>query len=508
MLRRYKRKKNGQPVLYEEKPELDGLALTVENINNQIGDSSDIMIRQLLVNGKKELPVTAIFVDGLVDSKSVDDDILKPLLQESILSQPGKEQDIIEKIISGALYHKAAVVRNKIDECIEDILDGSVALVFNSEQKAVTFDIKGFEKRPITEPTGENIIKGAKDAFVEVLRVNTSLIRRKIRTQNLRIKETKVGVQTLTGIAVVYIEGLTNPKLIDEVMKRIDTIHIDGAIISGYVEEYIVDDKWSVFPQVMYTERSDKLCRHVLEGRVGLFIDGMPIAYIIPAVFYMFLRAPEDEANNYFAASVIRLIRYGSYLASLVIPAFYIAITTFHQEMIPTKLALSIIKSKEGVPFPTFAEIIFMLIAFELLIEAGLRLPKTIGQSVSIVGAVVVGQAAVAAKFLSPAVIVVIALTGICGFTMPNQDFSNAIRLWRLLLVLFSAIAGLFGLTFGMLLMCYKLAGMESFGVPYLSPYVGGDSKELFNNTFIRLPHFLEKKRPMDSRTINKKRQR
>lgn len=508
MRKSYKRKANGQKVLYEERPELRGIELTAENIMNHIGDSSDIISRQLFVNGDMELPVTLFFVDGLVDSKSINDDILKPLLQESILSQSEYEEEIVNKINAGALYHKMANVRSSIDECIEDILDGHAALIFSTAKKAVTFEIKGFEKRNIYEPSSENVIKGAKDAFVEVLRVNTSLVRRKIRTQNLRIRETKVGTQTLTGIAVVYIEGLTNPNLVDEVIKRIDSIHIDGVVISGAIEEYIVDNKWSIFPQTMVTERSDKFCRNVLEGRVGVLMDGLPLSFILPATFNMFLRAPEDEANNYIVASIIRLIRYSSYVASLTIPAFYISITTFHQEMIPTNLAISIIRSKLGVPFPTFFEVIFMLISFELLLEAGLRLPRTVGQSVSIVGAVVVGQAAVSAQLLSPAVIVVIALTGIAGFTMPNQDFANAVRFWRMLLVLFSVAAGLFGLAMGLLLMAYILSRMECFGVPYLTPFVANDGKDLFYGTLIRAPLFIQKKRAKELKTTDKKPQR
>lgn len=508
MLRYNKKNKKGNTFLYEEKPELEGVALTSENIFAHIGESSDVVFRELLVNGDESLPVTLIFVDGLVDSKAVDDDILKPLLQEGLLSGSKDEQELLKKIEKGGIYHNIAKITDKIDECIEDILDGSAALVFNKGQKAVTFAIRSTDRRAITEPTGENVIKGAKDAFVESLRVNTNIIRRKMKTQNLRIIETKVGVQTLTNVAVVYIEGLTNKEMIDEINKRINSIDVDGVIKSSMIEQYIIDDRWSLFPQIIYTERSDKFCQNLLDGKAGIIIDGIPLAYIVPAVFSMFLQAPEDDAINYVMASTIRMIRYGSYFGSLIIPGFYIAITTFHQEMIPTDLAVSIIKSKIGVPFPTVFEVVFMLFAFELLIEAGLRLPQTIGQAVSIIGAVVVGQAAVAAKLLSPAVIVVVALTGIAGFTMPNQDFSNGVRIWRFILVIFSAICGMFGVAIGLLIMLYSMAKLETFGVPYLTPFVGTDGRELVRNTFIRVPMFMQKKRPIELKTTNKKRQR
>ncbi len=508
MLRNNKKINKGQTMLYEEKPELEGIDLTSENIFAQIGESSDIIFRELLVNGVEGLPVTLVFVEGMIDSKAVDDDILKPLLQEEPLSRSKSEEEIINKIERGVIYHNRVKIRCQIDECIEDILAGSCALIFNGVKKAVIFNIEGYEKRAITEPTGENVIKGAKDAFVETLRVNTTLVRRKIKTQNLRIIETKVGVQTLTKVAVIYIEGLTNKKIVNELIKRLNNIDVDGAVKAGMIEQYIIDDRWSMYPQIMITERSDKLCQNLLDGRAGVIIDGIPSAYIVPAAFSMFLQAPEDDSTNYVMATVIRLIRYGAYLGSLLIPGFYIAITSFHQEMIPTELAISIIKSKIGVPFPTFFEVVFMLVAFELLIEAGLRLPQTIGQAISIVGAVVVGQAAVSAKLLSPAVIVVVALTGIAGFTMPNQDFSNGVRIWRFILVILAAICGLFGVAVGMLVMAYSLAKMESFGVPYLAPFVSMDGQEMLTNTFIRVPMFMQKKRPIELKTTNKKRQR
>lgn len=508
MIKYRKKNSKGNTFIYEEKPELEGVDLTSENVFAQIGESSDIVFRELLVNGDEGLPVTLVFVEGMVDSKTIDDDVLKPLLQEARLSQSKTEEEIISKIEKGAIYHNRVKVIDRIDECIENIIAGSCALIFNKVKKAVSFDIAGFEKRAIGEPTGENVIKGAKDAFIEVLRVNTSLIRRKIKTQNLRIIETKVGMQTLTKVAVVYIEGLTNKSIVNELIKRLNNIDVDGAIEAGMIEQYIIDDRWSMYPQILTTERSDKFCQNILDGRAGIIIDGIPSAYIVPAAFSMFLQAPEDDSTNYVMASIIRLLRYGAYFGSLLIPGFYIAITSFHQEMIPTELAISIIKSKIGVPFPTFFEVFFMLIAFELLIESGIRLPQTIGQAISIVGAVVVGQAAVSAKLISPAVIVVVAVTGIAGFTMPNQDFSNGVRVWRFILVIFAAIGGMFGVAIGLLVMGYSMAKMESYGVPYLSPFVSSEGEELFKNTFIRIPLFLQKKRPIELKTTNKKRQR
>jgi len=481
--------------------------VTTENIKSVLSDSDDIKYQVHYINGRRDLPVTLIFVDGMVDTKVVNDDILKPLVQEKALEEVKNIKGVIDLIEHGIIYHSSRKIQNSLGDTLADILSGSVALVFDKEKKAVTFDAKGFEKRTITEPTTESALKGAKDSFIEVLRVNTSLVRRKIRTPYLRIKETIVGKQTRTPIAVIYIENLTNRKIVDEVFKRLNEINIDGATTAGSIEENIIDNKRTIFPLILSTERTDKFCHNILEGRVGLLIDGLPTAYVIPATIEMFYQTPEDYAQNYIVSSFLRGLRHVNSMISLILPAFYISVTTFHQEMIPTVLAISIIRSKAEVPFPTSTSIFFMLLAFEVLVEAGLRLPRTIGQTISIVGALVVGQAAVQAKIISPVVVIIIAITGMAGLTMPNQDFLNALRICRLLFTICGTIAGLYGLSLGILLLIYHLSTLESFGVPYFSPFTANEGREIVNDTLIRVPLYFMKKRPSSLKTTNKKRQ-
>lgn len=480
--------------------------LTAANIKELIQHSSDITFRELYINGNKDLPVTMVFVDGVIDTKTVDDDILKPLTQEMHLSQCKNAEDIIDRIEHGILYHASQKTRVNLMDCIGDIIDGSAALVFDQVRKAVTFDIKGFEKRTLTEPTGENIIKGAKDSFIEDLRTNTATVRRKLKTHNLVIEETKVGKQSLTKVAVIYINGITNRHIVGELKKRLDKISIDGVLSPGVIEENIIDDKYSPFPQVIYTERPDKFCANVMEGRAGIIIDGLPVTYIVPATFEAFLQAPEDYSQNFIVSSILRFLRFLLTFITLFLPGFYVSLTTFHQEMIPTQLALAITASKEGVPFPSFIEVIFMLLAFEVLIEAGIRLPKTIGQAVSIVGAIVVGQAAVEASLVSPAVVVIISITAISSFTMPNQDFSNALRIWRFIFVIISSVIGIFGLSLGGIILLHHLSNMEVYGIPYMAPFVGGENREM-NDSIFRLPFSALYKRPISLKTRNKKRQ-
>lgn len=504
----WRKKKETISTNFDENPEISNKDVTTENIRNVLSDSSDISYQVHYINSIRRIPVTVIFVDGLVDTKTINDDILKPLTQEKILQEVRGFNDIIDLIEHGTVYHASRKVQNNLGETLDKILDGAVALVFDEEKKAITFDIKGFEKRAISEPTTENALKGSKDSFIEVLRINTSLVRRKIRTPFLRIKETVVGRQTRTPIAVIYIENLTNETIVKEVFRRLDGIDVDGVITAGVIEEYIVDNKRTLFPQIMNTERTDKFCHNILEGRVGIIIDGLPVTYIVPATLSMFYQAPEDYAQNYIISSFLRSLRYMASLVNLFLPAFYVAITTFHQEMIPTLLAISIIKSKSEVPFPTVTSVFLMSVAFEVLLEAGLRLPQAIGHAVSIIGALVVGQAAVQAKLISPAVVIVVAVTGISGFTMPNQDYSNALRILRLVFILGAAVAGLYGLTLILAVLVYHLNSLETFGVPFFSPFVANEGRDLTKDTIIRMPLHFMKKRSSSLKATNKKRQK
>ncbi|WP_010249076.1 spore germination protein [Acetivibrio cellulolyticus] len=509
MLRKIFRKKSAKnnEVIYSEIPHNKDMELIGANIKSILKKNSDAIFRDVFICGDNKRPVTLVFIDGLVDSKGIADDILRPLIENSKLCEAKNNKDTIDLIKHGAVYFPDMKVRDNINDTLNDMLNAGCALIFDSEKTALTFAVKGFEKRGITEPTSENIVKGAKDAFVEALRINTATVRRKIKTQKLVVEQTKVGRQTETQIGIIYIDGIANSHLVDEVKRRIDNIEIDGVIEAGFVEEYIIDNKYTAFPLVGATERPDRFCTAILEGRVGIIIDGLPTAYIAPVTVQQLLRTMDDYSQNYFVVSALRLLRYLTMLLTVFLPGFYIAVTTFHQEMIPSELAQTIASSKEGVPYPSFIEVFLMLIAFEILLEAGLRLPKTIGQAVSIVGALVVGEAAVNAKLISPAVVVVIAITAISSFTMPNQDFSNALRLWRFVMAITSSMMGIFGISIGAVFLIYHLASIETFGVPYLSPYVASEGRDL-GDSIIRIPLRLLKKRPYILRIPNERRQK
>lgn len=483
------------------------IILNSASVKSILGINSDVVFREIYIDNNPKFPVTLVFVEGLVDHKIINDNILKPLVQGDKLGEAKNYKEIIQLIEHGAIYTSTIKIREKIGDLINDILSGFSALIFDAEKKGITFETRGFEKRNVSEPTAENVIKGAKDSFIEDLRSNTAVIRRKIKSPNLVIEETTIGKHSKTSVAIIYIKGITNEKIVDELRKRLNNIEIDGVPTINFIAEYIVDNKYTPFPLIDYTERTDKFCADIIEGRAGIIIDSIPISLIVPAELNKFLQSPEDYSHSWIVGSLKRFLRYVLLLISLTFPAFYISLTTFNQEMLPRKLGFSISVAREGVPFPSYVEVILMNIAFEILYEAGLRLPKVIGQTTSIVGALIVGEAAVNARIVSAPVVIIVAVTVISSFTMPSQDLTEAIRVLRLLLIILSSILGLYGLTIGFLLILYHLCTIESFGVPYLSPFVGNENKDLKDALF-RLPIIWLRNRPTFLKPLDKKRQK
>lgn len=502
-----RRKRNNETFTYNEEPDEQDSTITLERLKSILGHSVDIKFQTFCLNKKSGLTATLVYIEALVSMDLISNYVLRPLLEEPEFEEIHDENQLIMKMRT-SVYFPEQLERGNINQVIKDVLSGFIAIIFDNIPTAITLGVQGYEKRSVSEPTDENVIKGAKDSFIEDIKTNNSLIRRKLKSPHLTITEVTIGRQSQTPVCIVYMNNIANKQIVQEVKKRLENIQVDQIIHVGFIEEYIVDHKYTFFPQVFYTERPDRLCHHVVLGRVGIIIDGLPSALIVPVNAAMFIRSSEDYSFNYLMASAIRFFRFLMIITTLLLPGFYISVTTFHQEMIPTELAISIASAKEGVPFPSFVEVLVLLMAFELLTEAGLRMPKPIAQTVSVVGGLIVGQAVVEAKLVSPAVIVAIALTAIAGFTIPNEDFTNAVRGWRFLLAILSSVLGLVGLGLGFLALLYELCSMECFGVPYLAPLVAMDGKEAVKDTLIRARLETIKNRPMYLRTINKKRQK
>ncbi len=447
--------------------------LTLKTIETTFSNCGDFKSRIICVGGGK-LKAGVCFIDGLVNSELVSRDILRPLTDEDRFKNVTSGREAINMILTGSVYSYSLKDCSKAEEVVEALVNGFCAIVFDQQHEAVVFEVQSGEKRAVGEPVSEKVVKGSRDAFVETFRVNTSLVRKKLRGPDLKIIEYSVGRRSKTKVGIVYVDGITNPELVEQTMRRIGKIDIDGLLAPGNLEDYIVDNPNTPFPQIITTERPDKFCMNLLEGRVGILVDGLPMGFLLPGTFAQFIKVPEDNAGHYLVASALTLLRYISVLITVCFPAFYVAIAMYHQEMIPTNLMLAIIESKENVPFSTAIEVLGMLVAFEILQEASLHLPQPVGETVGIIGALVVGQSAVEAQVISPVVVIVVATAGITGYTIPDQDLSAALRLCRLLFVFAALFMGVFGIVIALLLLVYHLSTIEVMGVPYMTPFAEG----------------------------------
>lgn len=431
----------------------------------QFEDAADFETRKVLCGGQL---LTVLFLDGLTSGRDIAEQVLRPLAQ---MTDEAREEVLYTRALQGGVWCASVKEPESTQQAAELLVNGFCVILFPKSGKALGCEVKTGEKRSPSPPETENTVKGAKDAFTETLRTNTSLVRRHLRTPGLRLTETVVGKRTLTKVTVCWIDRLTDPELPRRMQERLSSIDIDGALSPAAIEEYVTGSRRTAFPLLEYTERTDHFCQGLLDGQVGLLADGLPLGYLAPVGLGRLMRSPEDRATDFFSASMLRLLRYAALGVSLLLPALYAAMAMFHQQMLPTKLLLSIIESKQNVPFSTLLEALGLLCAFELLQQAGLHLPQAVGTAVSIIGGLVVGTAAVDAKLVSPAALIVTASSGICGFTLPNRELSDAVRLWRFVLTVLAGLWGLFGVTVGLLLLLTELAGLESLGRSYLSPF-------------------------------------
>ena len=476
------------PLKPEELPILRDYKENLDRIKGEFGNSSDVTIRMLKISNHK---AALVFIDGLVNTISISDFLLEPFMEQAIIP----DQDIFQYLVDKAVALGSVKSIEDWNQVYDSLLSGNTVIFIDGCNKAISAETKGWEKRGITEPTTQLSIRGPKDSFTETLRTNTALIRRRIKSPNLWIDSMKIGSVTQTDIAIMYIKGIANDKIVNEIKKRLKRIDIDGIIASGYIEQLIEDQTWTTFPTTFHTERPDVVSSQLLEGRVAIVVDGTPFVLTAPAIFVQFFQAPDDYYSRFDISTGIRLLRIIAFLIALVGPATYIAATTFHQEMIPTTMAIAIAAQRENVPFPAFVEALIMEVTFEILREAGLRLPRAVGQAVSIVGALVIGQAAVQAGFVSPVMVIVVSVTAIANFSTPIFAMAIAARLLRFVLMALATVLGFYGMMLGLMFMAIHLCSLRSFGIPYMMPLAPFN---IYNqqDAFVRFPIWSFKNRP------------
>lgn len=477
----------------------------IRHVQNVLGNSGDVVIREIQIGDNGQIRAGIIYVDGLVDTTSVQNFLMETLMISTsktewanhITSCENLPQFLRDSILT------VGDVREITDFGIlfAFLLSGSVILLLDGYEQGLSIAMGGGEARQVSEPSSETVIRGPREGFTERLGTNTALIRRRIKDPNLWLEFRQIGKVTKTDVALAYIKGIVNDKVVEEVRRRLDRIDIDSILESGYIEELIQDETFTPFPTMANTERSDVAAAELLEGRVLILVDGTPFVLIAPALFVGFFQAAEDYYQRADISTLLRLLRFISFFIALLGPSLYIAITTFHQEMLPTQLLIGLAAQREGVPFPAFFEALIMEITFEILREAGVRMPKAIAQAVSIVGTLVIGTAAVDAGIVSAAMVIVVSITAISTFVLPAFNMSISVRMLRFPLMALGASFGIFGVIVGLIALVLHLCSLRSFGVPYMSPLapmIPADQKD----ALFRFPHWALKTRP---RLINQK---
>lgn len=448
--------------------------------------SSDIKMRNFTITLKsKKIPAFLIYIDGMVEDKSINEFIMQPLLlRNSIKMQEfsktfidtHKKQSIkinLENFLYESLIPQNSVSKeNEFSKIIANINSGFCVLFVENLSVALCIETKGFKGRSVSEPITESVVKGSHEAFVENIRTNTSMLRKIINNESLIIEECEVGLISKTKVSICYLKNITNEDLVAEAKYRINNLKIDYLISSGQLEQFIKDSATTAFPQTISTERPDRTCNYILKGRVVILVNGSPFAIILPAVLTDFLSSPEDFNLNYHYANFLRILRSLAFIFALFLPGMYIAITMYHYALIPSELLLAIIAARDAIPFPIIFEIIIMEVSFELIQEASIRVPSSFSTTVGIIGALILGDAAVSANIVSPILIIIVAFTGISAFAIPDNSLRFTIRMFRFSYIVLGYMSGFLGIAFGFFVHFLILTKQNSFGVPFFAPYI------------------------------------
>lgn len=468
-----------------------------ESLKKYIGKSDDIIFREFFFGVKQQTKALISFIDGLGDKNLILEYIVKSLMVNIHITDPqGKLVDkrtMFEDLKNHILSIVEATEVRSMDEAIDTILSGNTLLLFDGSNLGFSISAKGGVSRGISPPETEVVIRGSHEAFVETLRVNTSLLRKIIKNPNLIFETLVVGKQTRTDVCVAYIQGIANEKVIQEVRDRINRIDSDAILESGYIEQFIEDNPLSPFATIGNSERPDKVSAKLLEGRVAILCGGTPVVLTVPFTFTEALQVPEDYYSRPFLTNLVRILRLLALFITLTLPALFISLTTFHQEMVPTVLLVTFAAAREGIPFPVLVETLISEVIFQLLRESGIRMPKAVGTAVSIVGTLVIGQAAVEAGIIGAPMVIITALSAITSFVLPS--IYDALIIFKFIMILLSSAFGLFGVIFGMFCMLAHMCSLRTFGTPFMTPFAPVNWSDM-KDSVLRFPLWLMKKRP------------
>ena len=471
------------------------LDINLEYLKQRTGNSSDIVIRPIKLGLHPKVNTAVVYINGMIDSQTVNDFLIESMINNPLSQKQPVQQEVIDMIAEDVVALGGIKKVSDWDGLFTDLMSGNTIILIEGTGEALSASTQGGPRRSIQEPTTDVSIRGSKEGFTESIGTNIAMVRRIVNSPDLWTESMKIGRMTKTDVSIMYINGIARKEIIEEVRKRLKRIDIDGVLESGSIEQLIEDQTNTTFPTVHHKERPDGIAGNLLEGRIAIFVNGTPFVLLVPALFIDFFQSVEDYYERFDIATAIRFLRTIIFFISLVGPAIYIAATTFHQEMIPTKLAIIIAAQRESVPFPAFVDALIMEITFEILREAGIRMPKAMGSTISIVGALVIGQAAVQAGIVSPAMVIVVSITAIASFATPSYAVAISARLVRFVYMISAATFGFYGIILAFIVLIIHLCSLRSFGVPYMSP-IAPFIKDEVGDTIFRRPLWAYKKRP------------
>lgn len=464
----------------------------LDGLQSALSNGKDVEVQPFRFGPDNSLEGALVYIDGMADVATITDAILRPIKNWCIDEErlPSKT-DLLDALERNVLCASGTRYVERLPDLATSCLSGDTALLVDGCAGGLVINSKGWEKRTVTEPQSESVVRGPREGFTENLRTNTSLIRRKIRNGQLKVEQMTIGRKTQTGVCLMYLDGVAKPKIVETVRRRIGKLDVESILETGYIEEYIEDAPFSPFSTIGYSEKPDVVAAQILEGRVAIVVDGTPFVLTVPMLFAESFQTAEDYYTRPMYASLIRIIRFVAFIITVFGPSFYIALVSFHHELIPTTLLFTFARSRNGTPFPVFVEALIMIFAFEILREAGVRLPRPVGQAISIVGALIMGDAAVSAGLVGAPMVITVAITAVAGFLVPALNDANSML--RIIMMILSSFVGFYGVAFGFLGMLIHLATLESFGVPYLNSF---DEVTDAQDTFIRAPLWFQAMRP------------
>lgn len=464
----------------------------------------DIIVRPMRLGVKEQVDCLVVYIELAVSNMMLEDFVIGKLLNHLWELD---EEEIRRAVEENGLGISDVKELETMEECMAALLAGNAIFFLDGYERALKIGSKGYPDMGVVKADSEKVLRGSKEAFSESAKVNTALVRKRIRTTDLKVEELFVGQQSNTLIALVYMENLAYPNLLAEIKERIGKVPIDSVLDSGIVEQLTADTWYSPFPQFQTTERPDRAAAAVLEGRILLLCDNTPVSLLLPTTMNSLLQTGDDYYGHFEIASLLRCLRYLAVFLAFSLPGLYLAVTGFHPQILPTNLILSMAQARRGVPFPAMVEVLLLEISFELMREAGLRMPGPIGDMIGIVGGLIIGQAAVTANLISPIIVIIDALTALGSFSIPNEELSEAFRLLKYGMIFLCGFFGLYGFVVGWLLLLIHLAGLRSFGIPYLMPFaaVGKDGISRWTDGLLRAPMRRLNRRPVYARRDRRK---